>query len=763
MPLKQSRAGAGLGPAVEAAGAQAGHGWQALRANPVEVAAWQGLALGYAQQALPWHAAYARLQALRCLQPLGQGWDTAGLDQALALAPAWWDAADAALSRSGPPWAGWAQVLQRLERCVADDADDWLSWLYLARVRELPYVQGAGVLAQEPQAMAAVRTAVVQAVRCEPLPGETGHLLAQWRLRSGRADLAIAAAQAVVGRTPQRHGTWLLLAQAQMQLGQEAAARHAFAQAGRSQNPAFLKLLAERLLGFNFAFECLGVLQAVVQLRPNDAQGWLALADVQRTLWQTDAAKSSAARVLALQPGHPTAQRLIEEFDAAGHSRAEFDRQLAIYERDGLQPNGFGSQRLLMQSLYQAHVSPDQVADLHRRMGRELEQQALDSVKGALPVPQPLPWDGQRRLRVGYVSGDLHRQHPVNVFMLPVLKRHDHQALEVFVYHTGAMVDEYTRQAKACADHWREAGHLSDTALRQIVIDDRIDVLVDLAGHTATRRLWMFATRVAPVQLSYLGYPHSTGLPCMDWMVGDAVVSPPEHTHLFTEQIARVSGSVFCWAPLEDYPLPPDAERPRPGPVVFGSFNNLLKVDDLTLAVWARILKACPDSRLLLKSAVLADPAVVRQTHERFAVHGLPVDRLELRGPSELSAMMQEYLDVDVALDPFPYNGGTTSMQALWMGCPLVSLKGGNFVSRMGASFLTHLGRNEWLAQTEDDYVAKALALAAQVREQPWSRQAQRAAMQASGLCQIDRHTRELEAIYRQAFEASGPSRAVLA
>lgn len=409
-----------------------------------------------------------------------------------------------------------------------------------------------------------------------------------------------------------------------------------------------------------------------------------------------------------------------------------------------------------MQSLYQAHLSADEVAELHRRVGQALTEQARAAFPVDQPPPEPLPWGGrhERRLRVGYVSGDLHRQHPVNVFMLPVLKHHDHVAQEVFIYHTGTLIDEYTRQARACADYWREAEHLDTMALRQMIIDDRIDVLVDLAGHTASHRLGVFASRAAPVQMSYLGYPHSTGLSFIDWMIADAVVAPPEHEHLFTEQVARVSGSVFCWAPVDDYPLPPDSDAPRAGPVVFASFNNLLKVDDVTIEVWARILRECPDAKLLLKSAVLADPDVVLQTQQRFANAGVAAERLILRGPSELSQMMQEYLDVDIALDPFPYNGGTTSLQALWMGCPLVALEGGNFVSRMGASFLTHLNRTEWLAQNEDEYVSHALTLARNLREQGWSRHAQRQAMQESSLCQIERHTREMEAIYLQAWEA---------
>ncbi len=719
--------------------------WQGLKIRPVDARLWQVLAALYAQRQLPWHCVYALTQARRCAAaqglPLPEVPASAVGDVAV-----WGEEGDVLLARSGLPWAGCAQAMSQMQAVLAQEPGDWLSWLYLARCRELG--QPPGVV--DPQ----VREAVRRAIDLEPLPGETGHLLAQWRLRSGQPGQALVALQAVLLQSPQRYGSWLLQAQAQMQLGLQAEAVQSFERAGRSQNPQFLALLADKLFQFNFGAESLAVREAVARLRPNDAMVWLQLAEIQSKLWQIDKAQVSVARALELEPGNPVALRWRDDLKAAGHSRTQFESELAQFETRGLKDNAQGAQRLLMQSLYQAHLAPEAVADLHRRVGQAMQAQAEQSFPSDLVAPQPLPWDGQRRLRVGYVSGDLHRQHPVNVFMLPVLQRHDHKRLEVFIYQTGTLIDEYTRMARTCADHWREASHLSDMALRQQIIDDRIDVLVDLAGHTSTHRLGVFANRAAPVQMSYLGYPHSTGLPCIDWMIADAVVAPPEHAHLFTEQIARVSGTVFCWAPVDDYPLPPDASTPRSGPVVFGSFNNLLKVDDATLAVWARILHECPDSRLLLKSAVLADPVVQRQTLDRFAAQGIGHERLELRGPSELSLMMQEYLDVDVALDPFPYNGGTTSLQALWMGCPLVSLVGHNFVSRMGASFLTHLGRSEWLAHDVEGYVAKATALAQQVRQAPWQRQVQRQAMQASGLCQIERHTRDIEAIYHEALDA---------
>lgn len=727
--------------------------WAALRLQPLWPQGWHALAQQYALQGLPWHRAYANTQALRCSAAQGLAACGAKAVQFTPAAVVLWGDADAMLSRSGLPWAGWAQVRARLVQAVSDEPGDWLSWLYLARCDELSHAQaGPGsVHGLESTARAAVRAAIA----LEPLAGESGHLLAQWRLRAGQPAAALAALEAVLLQAPHRHGSWLLQAQALMQLGRHEQAQGAFERAGQSRNPDFLALLADKLYHFNFADESLAVREVLVKLQPRRVAFWLQLAVMQSKLWQLEQAQASVAEALALEPANAQAQQLAEDLLSAGHSRLQFDRALAAYEAQGLRDNGQGAARLLMQSLYQAHLSPEAVADLHRRLGQALQEQANQAFPADLPAPASLPQDDKRRLRVGYVTGDLHRQHPVNVFMLPVLQHHDHGALEVFVYQTGSFIDEYTRMARACADHWREAAYLNDIQLRQMVLDDRIDVLVDLAGYTATQRLGVFASRAAPVQMSYLGYPHSTGLTCIDWMIGDDVVSPPEHAHLFSEQIARVSGSVFCWAPVDHYPLAPDTGVVRTGPVVFGSFNNLLKMDEATVAVWTRILRECPESCLLLKSAVLADPVVQRQTLERFAMLGIGSERLVLRGPSELSLMMQEYLEVDVALDPFPYNGGTTSLQALWMGCPLITLEGQNFVARMGASFLTHLGRKEWIAPDVPAYVALARQLARQVRQAPWSRHAQRQAMHNSPLCRIAQHTRDIEGIYRQAWEAA--------
>ena len=730
-----------------------GHVWRQLRERPVDGGLWLALAQGYAQEHLPWHLAYAKTQAERCWRATGSGGDAARAQAdslRCASAPHW--AAQEVLSQPRAHWDGRDAVRAQLQAHLQANPGDWLSWLYLSRCLEMEED------AAPPPGAAAGKTsrweAVRQALDSEVIPGETGHHLALWRLRSGDLAGALDAVQAVLLRAPQRYGTWLLSAEALMQLGREQEAMRAFEQAGRSQIPRLLELVADKLFSFNFAHEALTVREAVVRLEPNNAAAWNTLGQLQKTMCQSAAARYSLEQALRLKPEDTVARDTLREIAQAGTSREEFEERLKSFEEGTVSPNGQGMPRMMMLSLYQNHLSARRVARLHQQVGDALQAE-VDAALGRPPARLPARSSEGRRLRVGYVSGDLHRQHPVNIFALPILRRHDRSRLEVFIYHTGDFVDEYTREAKRCVDHWREVKHLSDAVLRQMIEDDGVDVLVDLAGHTATARLGVFAMRAAPVQLTYLGYPHSTGLKCMDWLIADEVVAPVEHEDLFTERVARVSGCVFAWSPdEEDYPLP-TVPQPPGRPVTFGCFNNLLKVTDEVLAVWGRVLAAAPGTRLLLKAPILGDPDIASSTLRRLERSGVDTGRVEVRGPTGLSDMMQEYGDVDIALDPFPYNGGTTSLQALWMGCPMVVMAGHNFVSRMGMSFLTNLGRTEWIAQDADGYVRIAARLAAQVAREGWDRAAFRRLMRSSPVCDIDLQTRDIEDIYFAAHEAA--------
>jgi len=237
------------------------------------------------------------------------------------------------------------------------------------------------------------------------------------------------------------------------------------------------------------------------------------------------------------------------------------------------------------------------------------------------------------------------------------------------------------------------------------------------------------------VQATYLGYPGSTGVPNIDWLIGDAVVTPPEEDALCSERVARLPGVVFCFAPETDYPLPNwDAPEFLARPITFGSFNNVRKLTPRKLALWARVLSEVPGSRLVLKAPSFGDPGAVRAFSQRLAALGADLARVEFRGPVGLDRMMAEYADIDIALDPTPYNGGTTSLQAMWMGVPVLTLYGQHFVSRMGASFMRAARLPDWVVTNEDDYVRMARCMAADRRALLQLKRSLRGRLRAAGL-----------------------------
>jgi predicted O-linked N-acetylglucosamine transferase (SPINDLY family) len=359
-----------------------------------------------------------------------------------------------------------------------------------------------------------------------------------------------------------------------------------------------------------------------------------------------------------------------------------------------------------MSSLYTDKLSAQAVADLHRDLFVKMGEGARTRESF---VRAPL---AGRRLRVGVVSADFHHQHPVNIFMQPVLRELDRSKFELFMYFTGVSHDEQTLLARSRVEHWVESSSLNSVQLAKRIDADQIDLLFDMAGHTGQQRMEMFAKRAAPVQMTYLGYPGSTGVPNMDWILGDAVVTPKGCESLYSEQVWRLPGTVFCYAPEEHYPSPAFKAADAKRTLTFGSFNNVPKLTPRTLKLWARVLEAVPDSRMVLKAPSFGDEGAVRLFSERLRALGVDLKRIEFRGPVGLTDMMAEYADIDIALDPVPYNGGTTSLQAMWMGVPVVTHMGGHFVSRMGASFMTAAGLSEWVAKDDDHYVAIAQKMA---------------------------------------------------
>jgi predicted O-linked N-acetylglucosamine transferase (SPINDLY family) len=337
--------------------------------------------------------------------------------------------------------------------------------------------------------------------------------------------------------------------------------------------------------------------------------------------------------------------------------------------------------------------------------------------------------------------------HPVGFFLAGVLAARSRTAIEVFCYWNHSRPDQVTVQLRELADHWRVIEEVSDAEVEAMILKDGIDILVDLSGHTAENRLPLFARRPAPVQVSWLGYPSTTGLSAIDYLVMDATAVPPGAERWCSEKVARLPHGRFCYAP-PDW-APDVADRSGSDPVIFGSFNNTTKLTPQVVRLWTEVLKASTGSRLVLKSKTLMEAAVRDRFQAAFAEAGLETGRLELRGLSPHQDMLAEYGGIDIALDPFPFCGGTTSCEALWMGVPVVTLPGERPASRQTLGFLRTLGLDGLVAQSEADYVRIATELAADADRRAALRRDLRPRMAASPLCDGVLFTASLEAAFR--------------
>ena len=358
-----------------------------------------------------------------------------------------------------------------------------------------------------------------------------------------------------------------------------------------------------------------------------------------------------------------------------------------------------------------------------------------------------------RRLRVGYVSADF-RSHPVGYFLGRVLPSHDHSSVEVFCYSNSTIHDAMTDHLRQAADHWRSIAGVSDADAASLIWQDEIDILVDLSGHTASNRLPLFALRPAPVQVSWLGYFGTTGLTAINYILADRQVVSEGDERYFTENIWRLPGCYLCYAPhpFDIAVAPPPMESN--GFVTFGCFNNRMKITEATIEVWAQVLSSVPGSRLFLKAASLSDATVRGDLRDQFAAHGVSADRLLLEGQSPLAEALLAYNRVDVALDPFPFGGCTTTAECLWMGVPVVALRGDRWVGRMSASILSAIGHPELVAESVGGYVENAVALGTDLSRLAELRAGLRSRLENSSFCDGPRFTRELEAAYHGMWQA---------
>jgi protein O-GlcNAc transferase len=410
-------------------------------------------------------------------------------------------------------------------------------------------------------------------------------------------------------------------------------------------------------------------------------------------------------------------------------------------------PSAYGEHsNLLLCSHYSPYLSSDYIFFEHKKW-------ADTHTNYLLPLSQP-PMQKAYPFRIGYISPDL-RSHPVTCFFEPILQHHNREKFEVYCYANVRQPDETTFRLQKMAQGWHFIDEMTDEQVAEQIQADQIDILVDLAGHTANHRLRVMAFKPAPVQVTYLGYPDTTGMSQIDYRLVDAWTDPEEQTQKYSETLVRLPNGFLCYAPPEDYPDISPSPLLKNATITFGSFNNLVKLNEPVLALWAEILRAAPQGKLLLKTPRILDHASAEIWLRRFVKCGIPENRIELLPyQPHRGQHLEAYKLIDIALDPFPYNGTTTTCEALWMGVPVITLAGNTHASRVGVSLLSRLGLEELIAVSKEDYVHKAITLAQDLERLTSFREMIRPWMAMSSLCDGQNFTRTLEETYKTLWES---------
>ena len=358
--------------------------------------------------------------------------------------------------------------------------------------------------------------------------------------------------------------------------------------------------------------------------------------------------------------------------------------------------------------------------------------------------------DPNRRLRIGYASGDF-REHPAAIFFEPLLRLCDGGNFETFCYSESGLRDDVTAKLKSMSDHWRETLGYSDQQVAKQIMDDEIDILVDLAGHTTGNRLTALAYKPAPIQISWLGYPNTTGMKAIDFCLTCEIQNPLDEPSYHSEQLIRIPGGSFSYAPPENAPAISELPAKRNGHITFGSLHRPFKISTSTHDLWAAAMKACPDARLLAFHTRFSDCLKAELT-DALVERGIDAERIEVRSDFSGDSFLEVYNEIDIGLDATPWAGGTTTMGALWMGVPVIGFFGNSRPSRGTAGIVHHLGKPEWIARDIDDYASKVGKLAAEIDELERLRQSLRG-ITSSSVANEQRFVTELEKAYRSVWK----------
>ena len=536
-----------------------------------------------------------------------------------------------------------------------------------------------------------------------------------------------------------------------------------------------LQRLAELAHGAGRSDVALGYLNRLCTARPDRAHYWFQLGSLLGEMGQREAGDKAILHALTLDPRHPGAlinsgNRLKERGaleEAADHYRTALEVKpdlvevqsnlasvlsaqglheaaAALYERiaEAAPDLHIAQSNRLMNLNYMAETSPAEVFAAHKAWGARFPDRQAASTD-----PDP-----DRPLHIGFLSPDF-RSHPVFWFLHALMANLDRSRCRITCFSNLAREDEKTGVIRGLSDGWHRVDRLADQDLAALIEREGIDILIDLAGHTANNRLPVMALRPAPVQMTWLGYPNTTGLTQVDYRIVDAITDPPGAEEIHTEKLLRLAPGFLCFSPPRDAPPVGPLPMMEAGFCTFASFNNLAKVTRDVVSTWAEILTGVPGSKLLIKARSLDDPGTRERYLDWFREDGIASGRLILKGrlPGAWDHL-NLYNQVDIALDTFPYNGTTTTCEALWMGVPVLALRGDRHAACVGASLLENIGLSENITKSKQDYVAKAIQLAADAPALALRRTGLRARMAASPLTDGPAFARTMQAAWREAW-----------
>ena len=486
--------------------------------------------------------------------------------------------------------------------------------------------------------------------------------------------------------------------------------------------------------------EALAAYDQAAALKPDLAAAWVGRGNIFRWTNRPSEALDAYDRALALDPDSVRGW--------AGRAQALFDanriqESLDAYDKAlTAEPN---SPEILSSRIFVQELIPETGFEEQQRARQDWWLRLKATMGDRQSSPCRRLRDPARRIRVGYVSADF-RRHSAAFGFRPMLRHHNKTRFEITCYSCGAVEDEITEDFRGAADRWRDVAQLSDDELCKVINDDEIDILVDLSGHTAGHRLGVFARRPAPVQVS--AGATGTGLPTIDYLFSDPVICPHSVRHLFAEKVFDLP----CIMTIE--PLPYHLRLSEPpvlskGYLTFGVFNRLSKISDRAIALWSRILKAMPGSRILIKHHALDDASVRAEQLEKFVEHGISAEQVMFLGRTSREEHLAAFKDVDISLDPYPQNGGISTFESLQMGVPVVALLGNSLTSRTAGAILVSVGMQDWVANTEDEYLDIAVEFASRPDYLKILRNELATKISASAAGNSALYTKAIEAAYR--------------